>query len=70
MKQSQIKSYTIGEICELYPIGGRPMSRHVFYSWLEKIKEKVGPLIGKTYTPAQVKIMFDHWGAPDTPDTE
>jgi hypothetical protein len=34
-------------------------------AWLKRIKHKLGEKDGKAWSPAQVKIMFEHWGNPD-----
>jgi transposase-like protein len=63
MKQVPIKAYTVKEMCALYGV-----SRTVFFSWIKKFRSKIGELKGKTYTPKQVRIIFDHLEMPEIID--
>lgn len=51
------KALTPKELRTLYGV-----SKKTWLSWLAPIRDKVGPLRGKTYTPAQVKIITEHFG--------
>lgn len=56
----EIKAYTKSELAALYKV-----SLKVFRSWITPHKRKIGEYLGKTYTPAQVKIITDclgEWG--------
>ena len=35
-----------------------------FATWIEPLKEEVGPKLGWDYTPAQVRIIVAHLGPP------
>jgi len=60
MATPPVKAYTIDELCKIYGI-----TRKQFYSWRELFREKVGELKAHKYTPAQVKIIFEHVGYPE-----
>lgn len=40
------------------------VSIKTFIRWIEPIKEELGEYRGKTYTPKQVKIIYDLLGYP------
>ena len=61
MKRTPVKPYTIDDLCKLYGI-----TRTVFFSWRKLFIKKLGKLQGRIYTPAQVKIIFEYVGYPDT----
>jgi hypothetical protein len=56
-----IKAYTNKELYNAYGV-----SKHVFKTWMDRIREKVGEPVGGFYTPAQVRIIIDHFDAPET----
>jgi transposase-like protein len=59
MKQTPVKPYSIDDLCELYGV-----TRKVFFSWRKLFIKKLGKLQARMYTPAQVKIIFEHVGFP------
>lgn len=59
-KKIPVKAYTPKELRDMYGVSWK-----VFNEWRLLISEKIGPLKGRTYTPAQVQIMIDHWGQPE-----
>jgi hypothetical protein len=61
MPVTPIKSYTIKELAVLYNV-----SYKVFCAWLKPIRTKIGELKGKTFTPKQVKIIFEHLERPES----
>lgn len=54
-----IKAYNKSELAQLY---GRSLK--TFNAWLLPHIEKVGDFKGRSYTPAQVKIIFQILGEP------
>jgi hypothetical protein len=36
----------------------------IFGSWIEPLKNEIGEYRGKTYTPKQVRIIYDYLGYP------
>jgi len=40
------------------------VSLKTFIRWIEPLKEELGEYRGKTYTPKQVKIIYDFLGRP------
>ena len=55
----KVKAYYKSELANLY---GRSLK--TFNAWIQPHKEKIGIEIGKSYTPAQVKIIFECLGEP------
>lgn len=56
----KIKSYSAKELRNLYDV-----SHKTFSSWLKPIKDLIGIVEGKKYSPKQVKIIVEHLGEPD-----
>ncbi len=54
-----IKPMNTKELAALYEV-----SDYVFTTWLELIKEKLGPKVGRTWTIKQIEIMYEHFGTP------
>ena len=54
-----IQPYTLPELAEMY---GK--SRKCFIQWLKPIQPMLGRRIGHLFNIRQVKIIFDHFGAP------
>jgi hypothetical protein len=61
MIDAPIKAYTLKQIAGLYGV-----SVQTLRGWIEKINDKVGERVGYIYTPAQVRIMFEHFDPPQT----
>lgn len=59
----RIKAYTKKELRLLYGI-----SRETFNKWLQPIKAFLPHYqpSAKILTPAQVKVIFEHWGEPES----
>lgn len=55
-----IKPYTKGELVKLY----RPITLYVFNKWLDAIKDELGPIIGRTLSVEQVRILIIRYGVP------
>ena len=60
MEKPTVKAYSLKELYVLYNV-----SRHVFNSWLSLFDKKVGKVKGKTYTPRQVRIIFEFLETPE-----
>ncbi len=54
-----IRAMSKSELADAYHI-----SLKAFRIWLEPFMEQVGEYRGKTFTPKQVKIIFDLFGIP------
>jgi hypothetical protein len=54
-----IKAYNKSELSDLY---GRTIK--TFNAWIKPHENKIGKMIGRSYTPAQVKKIFEALGAP------
>lgn len=63
-KETKIQSYSIKELRYLYGDGKSPLSVKVFRAWLKPFNGKIGKILGRKYTPKQVKVIFDSLGAP------
>lgn len=57
----QVKPYRSKELAALYNI-----SEKTFTAWLNKIRDKLGPQVGRAWNVNQVKFMFNHFGHPET----
>lgn len=57
---SPVKAYTQYQLIALYGV-----SRNTFLSWLKPFKDEIGELIGKCYTPKQVRIIFSKLEPPE-----
>lgn len=60
-KELEIKPYTKLELCRLYKVGVKSMSK-----WLVPIKNKLGKKWGRYYTVHQVRMIVEHIGIPST----
>lgn len=58
-KHAPIKAYSQKELHQMYGVSPKTLR-----SWLRPFRKDIGKLLGKTYTPAQVKIIFDHLSPP------
>lgn len=58
-QETKAQSYSVKELCALYGVTWK-----VWNAWIEPIREKVGEVKGRKYSPKQVKIIFDHLGPP------
>jgi hypothetical protein len=58
-EEVKIKSYSVKELLALYDTTWKS-----FNSWIAPIKDKIGKLRGRKYTPKQVRIIFEHCGTP------
>ena len=54
-----IKAMNKKELAALYSVSLTALNR-----WLEPFKEKIGKERGRTYTPKQVRIIFECLGEP------
>jgi hypothetical protein len=54
-----IRPYTPQELAASYRCTTRTM-----YKWLQHLKKELGPRVGHTYNPRQVKIIVEQLGAP------
>lgn len=62
MSQTEERKYPTlkpWQLREMYGIGEKG-----WHAWLKPFKEKIGPLRGKQFTPAQVKIIYECLGEP------
>ena len=59
-EEKKYKAYSKKQIILLYEVSDRTLT-----SWLAPIKDKLGEYRGKSYTPTQVKIIFDFLGEPE-----
>ena len=57
--QIRIRPYTKKDLCQLYGI-----SHKVLGLWLKPFAADMGPLIGRYFSSAQVKIIFEKLGMP------
>jgi transposase len=58
-KTTAVKAYSQKEIIALYGV-----SRKIFIKWLAPFTNDVGTLVGKIYTPKQVRIIFQKLDPP------
>lgn len=56
---TEVKAYSKKELSGLYGV-----STWVLRQWLKPFNKKIGEYCGKSYTPAQVKIIFEALGDP------
>lgn len=54
-----IKAYSKQEVADIYEISQKSLT-----TWLDSIDGKLGPLIGRFYSPRQVEIIFKEYGIP------
>lgn len=54
------KPYSKKQLCLLYGVSDLTLK-----SWLSPIKDNLGEYRGKSYTPTQVKIIFNFLGEPE-----
>lgn len=59
MTEEVYKAQTKQELAAAYEVTVRTFSK-----WLEPHLDKVGERIGRTYTPKQIKIIYDLFGPP------
>ena len=59
----KIRPYTKKDLCQLYGI-----SHKVLGLWLKPFAGDTGPLIGRYFSSAQVKLIFEKLGMPPEPD--
>ena len=57
--QEKIVAQSKNELAEAYSV-----TLKTFNSWLEPLQDNVGEYRGKSYTPKQVKIIYDFLGRP------
>ncbi|MDA3883819.1 MAG: hypothetical protein PF481_11105 [Bacteroidales bacterium] len=58
-KDKKVIAQSKSQIAEAYNI-----SLKTFNCWIEPIKEDIGKYRGKSYTPKQVKMIYDLLGRP------
>lgn len=54
-----LKPYSLMELSRIYGVDFR-----TFKKWLNPFQDKIGLRIGRFYTVAQVKVIFDALGTP------
>lgn len=59
MSTPEIKPQTKQELAQAYGISPRTLNR-----WLTPFQEHIGPRMGHTYTPKQIRIIYDLLGSP------
>lgn len=59
-KTFSIEAYSPKQLRALYKV-----SKRTWCSWIAPIREKIGELKGKTYTPKQVETIVEHLGEPN-----
>ncbi len=59
-KEKKYKPYSKKELSNLYGISGRTL-----YAWLLPIRHKLGLYKGRTFSPSQVRKIFDFLGEPE-----
>lgn len=59
-KNFVIQAYSPKQIKRLYNVGTK-----TWLSWLKPIKETIGALEGKVYTPKQIQVIVSHLGEPE-----
>ena len=57
--QGKITAQSKSQLADAYGV-----SLKTFISWIEPLKDNIGEYKGKTYTPKQVKIIYDLLGRP------
>ncbi len=57
--QGKITAQNKNQLADAYFV-----SLKTFISWIEPFKDNIGEYRGKTYTPKQVKIIYDLLGCP------
>lgn len=56
-ERKRIEAMSKKELCNLLNI-----SYHTLKAWTKPIQKKLGSFVGGKYTPAQLKIIFEHIG--------
>jgi hypothetical protein len=59
-KPIEIKPYSTSELSNFYGI-----SRRTFHRWMRHVASEVGTRMGRFYTIAQVKVIFEIFGNPN-----
>jgi hypothetical protein len=59
MGEQKILAQSKNQLADAYNV-----SLKTFVSWIEPLKNKIGEYRGKTYTPKQVKVIYDFLGNP------
>ena len=59
MIEEVYKPQTKMELAHAYGVTLRTIS-----SWLDTYQEEIGPKMGRTYTPKQIKTIYDLLGSP------
>lgn len=56
----RIIPYSLKELAIIYGVG-----RTVIKHWLSPFETEIGPRLGRYYTVAQIKIIFERLGVPE-----
>lgn len=59
MSQKPVKPQTKQELAHAYGVSTRTLT-----NWMAPFKDKIGKRFGHTYTPKQVKIIYELLGEP------
>lgn len=58
-KKIEVKAYNKTTLAGLYGV-----SVETFTKWIAPFADLIGPVIGRIFTPKQVKVIFDCLGEP------
>ena len=58
-EKHKIRAMSKTELANAYQV-----SLKTFAKWIKPFKEKIGDYLGRTYTPKQVRIIFESLGEP------
>lgn len=59
MNAPEIKPQTKQELAHAYGVSPRTLNR-----WLTPFQDRIGPRMGHTYTPKQIRIIYELLGPP------